>query len=225
MSGYVYSGERMKAEDVATKVGEIGIIPIVRAHSPSVARLAVDAICAGGLPIVEITMTVPDAIAVIRHVIVEYGQNVLVGAGTVTTQEQVWACIEAGAQFLVSPGLSLKVLQAAASAGVLAIPGVLTPTEVMAAKDAGINLVKIFPCGSAGGPAHIKALKGPFPSIRMIPTGGVNLGNVSEYFAAGAFALGVGSEVVSEKALRNNDGAMIEHTAAQFFRAVRQARL
>jgi 2-dehydro-3-deoxyphosphogluconate aldolase/(4S)-4-hydroxy-2-oxoglutarate aldolase len=211
-------------EEVAQRIGQIGIIPVVRAHSIHVARLAVEAICAGGIPIAEITMTVPDAPEVIRQVVREYGKDILTGAGTVTTAEQARACLDAGAQFLVSPGFSASVLRAAASRGVLAIPGVLTPSEVMAAQEAGINLVKVFPCGSAGGPLHLKALHGPFPELQMIPTGGVTLANVGEYIASGAFALGVGSELVNEAALNQDKGATVTDTARRFVEAVRHAR-
>lgn len=214
----------MTVEEVAQRIGHIGIIPVVRAHSIHIARLAVEAICAGGIPIAEITMTVPDAPEVIRQVVREYGKDILTGAGTVTTAEQARACLDAGAQFLVSPGFSASVLRVAASRGVLAIPGVLTPSEVMAAQEAGINLVKVFPCGSAGGPRHLKALHGPFPELQIIPTGGVTLANVGEYIASGAFALGVGSELVNEAALNQDKGATVTDTARRFVEAVRHAR-
>lgn len=214
----------MTVEEVVRKIGEVGIIPVVRAPSLRVARLAVEAICAGGLPIVEITMTVPDAPEVIRQVVSEYGKNVLAGAGTVTTAEQARACLDAGAQFLVSPGFSVDVLRVAASRQVLAIPGVITPTEVMAAQAAGVNLVKVFPCGNFGGPRYIKDLKGPFPKLQMVPTGGVSLANVVEYISAGAFALGVGSELVNEVALSQEKSALVTNCARQFVEAVRQAR-
>jgi len=214
----------MTVEEVAAKIGEVGIVPVIRAQSLRVASLAVEAVCAGGLPIVEITMTVPGAVEVIEQVVSKYGKNILTGAGTVTRAEQARACIDAGAQFLVSPGLSSQVLRVAASRKVLAIPGVLTPTELMAAQEAGVTLVKVFPCGSAGGPRHIKALRGPFPGLRMIPTGGVTLANVGEYLAAGAFALGVGSELVNEKALDQNKSALVTECTCQFMEAVRRAR-
>ncbi|MGH9676021.1 MAG: bifunctional 4-hydroxy-2-oxoglutarate aldolase/2-dehydro-3-deoxy-phosphogluconate aldolase [Candidatus Acidiferrum sp.] len=214
----------MAVEEVTQRIGQIGVIPVVRAHSIRVARLAVEAICAGGIPIVEITMTVPGAPEVIRQVVSGFGKDILTGAGTVTTAEQAHACIDAGAQFLVSPGFSASVLRVAASRRVLAIPGILTPSEVMAAQEAGINLVKVFPCGSAGGPRHLKALRGPFPGLQMIPTGGVTLTNVGEYIAAGAFAVGVGSELVNEAALNQHKGVVVTEAARHFVEAVRQAR-
>ena len=214
----------MTVEEVVAKIGDVGIIPVVRAQSVRTASLAVEAVCSGGIPIVEITMTVPNAVEVIRQIVGKYGKEVLTGAGTVATPEQARACLDAGAQFLVSPGLSQRVLQLAAAEKVLAVPGVFTATEVMAAQQAGVTLVKIFPCGSAGGARHIKALRGPFPKLRMIPTGGVTLANAGEYISAGAFALGVGSELVNEAALCNGEGALVADCGRQFMEAVRRAR-
>jgi 2-dehydro-3-deoxyphosphogluconate aldolase/(4S)-4-hydroxy-2-oxoglutarate aldolase len=213
----------MTVEEVVRRIGEIGIIPVVRAHSVQVARLAAEAICAGGLPIIEITMTVPNAPEVIRQVVNEYGRELLTGAGTVTTAGQAQACLDAGAQFLVSPGLCASVLPVAAAQRVLAIPGVLTPSEVVAAQELGVNLVKVFPCGSVGGARHIKALKGPFPNLAMIPTGGITLTNVGEYISAGAFALGIGSELVNEAALLKDPASVVQE-ARNFLAALRQAR-
>ncbi len=214
----------MTIENAISKIQEIGIVPVVRAANLDEARRAVDAICAGGIPVIEITMTVPDAPKMIEELVRHYGTSVLTGAGTVTTAKQAAICLDAGAQFLVSPGLSVPVLQAAAQRGVLAIPGALTPTEVMAALEAGAKLIKIFPCGSAGGPKHIKALKAPFPETRLIPTGGVNVTNAAEYLAAGAFALGVGADLVDLAAVRRNEAAKIIDMAKSLLDAVRLAR-
>lgn len=214
----------MTIETAISKIHEIGIIPVVRAANVDEARRAVDAIHAGGIPIIEITMTVPNAPAMIQELVRHYGTDVLTGAGTVTTAKQAEICLDAGAQFLVSPGLSVAVLQTAARRGILAIPGALTPTEVMAALDAGAKLLKIFPCGSAGGPKHIKALKAPFPETRLIPTGGVNLTNAAEYFAAGSFALGVGADLVDLAAVRRNETTKITDMAKALIDTVRLAR-
>lgn len=214
----------MTIETAISKIHEIGIIPVVRAANVDEARRAVDAIHAGGIPIIEITMTVPNAPAMIQELVRHYGTDVLTGAGTVTTAKQAEICLDAGAQFLVSPGLSVAVLQAAARRGILAIPGALTPTEVMAALEAGAKLIKIFPCASAGGPKHIKALKAPFPETRLIPTGGVNLTNAAEYFAAGSFALGVGADLVDLAAVRRNETAKIIDMAKALIDTVRLAR-
>lgn len=206
------------------KIQEVGIIPVVRAANVDEARRAVDAICAGGIPIIEITMTVPGAPDVIRQLVRDFGTTVLTGAGTVTTAQQAEMCMDAGAQFLVSPGLSVPVVQAATRRSILALPGALTPTEVMAALDAGARVIKIFPCSSAGGPKHIKALKAPFPDGRFIPTGGVNLATAPEYLAAGAFALGVGADLVDLQALRRNEASKIVEMAKALVAVVAQAR-
>ena len=214
----------MTAEDVIQKIHDIGIVPVVRAANLDEARRAVDAICNGGISVIEITMTVPDAPEMIQEHVRHYGNSALTGAGTITTSKQAEICLDAGAQFLVSPGLSVPVLQTAARRGVLAIPGALTPTEVMTALEAGAKVIKIFPCGSAGGSKHIKALKAPFPDTRLIPTGGVNLTNAAEYFAAGAFALGVGADLVDLTALRKNQPQKIIDMAKALIDAVRLAR-
>ena len=174
----------MTIDEAIRKVAEIGIVPVVRARTVDEANRAVEAICVGGIPIVEITMTVPDAVSVIREVAHKYGSKVLVGAGTVTKADQAEECIAAGAEFLVSPGLSVPVLAVARTRGKLAIPGALTPTELMNAQAEGARLVKIFPCGSVGGPKYLKALKAPFPNAQLIPTGGVNAANAADFIAA-----------------------------------------
>ena len=202
----------MKVEDTIQRIGEVGIIPVIRAANPAEASHAVEAICAGGISIVEITMTVPDAIPLLREV-ARAKRDYLIGAGTVLTAKQAEMCIAAGAKFLVSPGLSADVIRTAAKYNVLAIPGAFTPTEVMAAKELGVDIIKIFPCGSGGGPSHIKALRAPFPDCRFIPTGGVSLKNAAEYFAAGAFALGIGAELADLAAIRRNEHHKVTEAA------------
>ena len=214
----------MNIEQALQKIREIGIVPVVRASSFEEARQAVDAICSGGISVVEITMTVPNAVAVIREVVRKYGDSVLTGAGTVLSFEQAAQCLDAGPEFLVSPGLSVPVLHAAQARGKLAIPGALTPTEVIAASVQGARVIKIFPCESVGGTKYIKALKGPFPRMEFIPTGGVNLLNAAEYIAAGAFALGVGSDLVNAAALRDGKTQDIIDTAKKLVEIVGQAR-
>lgn len=214
----------MALEDTIRRIREIGIVPVVRAANLDEARQAINAICRGGIPIIEVTMTVPNAPAMIRELVQHYGDQVLTGAGTVTTARQAEVCLEAGAQFLVSPGLSSAVLEVAAQRGTLAIPGALTPTEVMAALEAGARVIKIFPCGSAGGAKHIKALRAPFPETPFIPTGGVNLSNAAEYLAAGSFALGVGADLVDLAALRRNESQKIVEMARSLVETVRLAR-
>ena len=214
----------MTIDDVIRRIEEIGIVPVVRAASVEEATRAVEAICAGGIPVVEITMTVPNAISVIREVAQEYGNKVLIGAGTVTTAEQAESCLRAGAEFLVSPGLALPVLALAKASGKLAIPGALTPTELMNAQEHGAQLVKIFPCGNVGGPKYIKALRGPFPHIEMIPTGGVNLETAGEFLKAGACAVAVGGELVDAKSVKEGRFDVIEDRARQYLGAIARAR-
>jgi len=184
----------------------------------------VEAICAGGIPAVEITMTVPNAVSVIRELSKQRGGAVLIGAGTVTSADQAEACIRAGAQFLVSPGLSLAALEVAKRHSMLAIPGALTPTELMTALEHGARLVKIFPCGNVGGPKYLKSLRAPFPQAALIPTGGVNTANAADFIAAGAFALGVGADLVDAAALREGNLEKITSAARELVSAVASAR-
>jgi 2-dehydro-3-deoxyphosphogluconate aldolase / (4S)-4-hydroxy-2-oxoglutarate aldolase len=214
----------MNIEEALKKIGEIGIVPVVRAASFEEARQAVDAICAGGISVIEITMTVPNAPAVIREVVRKYGDKVLTGAGTVLRSEQATECLDAGAEFLVSPGLAVPVLKAAQAHGKLAIPGALTPTELMMASLEGARVIKIFPCENMGGAKYIKALKAPFPGVELIPTGGVNLANAAGYIAAGAFALGVGADLVNVAALRAGKAQEIIDAAKKLVEIVREAR-
>jgi len=214
----------MTGDDVVRRIGEIGIVPVLRAASVSEAISAVEAICAGGIPIVEITMTVPGAVSAIRETVKQYGEKVLVGAGTVTNAEEAESCIRAGAEFLVSPGLSVSVLSVARASEKLAIPGALTPTELMNAQEHGARLVKIFPCGNVGGPKYLRALKAPFPNACLIPTGGVNAANAADFIAAGAFALGVGADLVDATALWQGNLEKIVSAARELVSAVAAAR-
>src|SRR2546427_4985281 len=182
----------MDKQKVRDRILEIGIVPVVRASSPGEARIAADAVCQGGIPIVEITMTVPGALDVIRELAKNSASEVLVGAGTVLNAEAARRCLDAGAQFLVSPGLNLQTVELAVREGKLIMAGALTPTEVITAWEAGADFVKIFPCGQVGGAKYIKALKGPLPQIPLVPTGGVNLNTAAEFIEAGAAALGIG---------------------------------
>jgi 2-dehydro-3-deoxyphosphogluconate aldolase/(4S)-4-hydroxy-2-oxoglutarate aldolase len=169
-------------------------------------------------------MTVPGAIGVIARLAKTMSPSLLIGAGTVLDADVARQCIEAGAEFVVSPGFDLPTVELTNRAGKLMIPGALTPTEVIAAWKAGSGFVKIFPCGTVGGAKYIKALKAPLPEIRMIPTGGVNLNTVADFIRAGADALGVGGEIVSQAALDSGDTAVISKAARDFLRVVRETR-
>jgi 2-dehydro-3-deoxyphosphogluconate aldolase / (4S)-4-hydroxy-2-oxoglutarate aldolase len=214
----------MTIEQVIQRIKEIGIIPVVRAANAVDAGHAVDAVQAGGIPVVEITMTVPDATSLIRQLAKTHGDKVLIGAGTVLNAEQATACIDAGAKFLVSPGLSIEVLEIAKQRTTLALPGALTPTEIMSATAHGAKLLKIFPCGNMGGAKYLKSLRGPFPNLSFIPTGGVNASNAAEFLAAGAFALGIGSELVDSTALREGKFDKITNAAKELVAVVQSAR-
>jgi 2-dehydro-3-deoxyphosphogluconate aldolase/(4S)-4-hydroxy-2-oxoglutarate aldolase len=214
----------MTSEQILKRIGEIGIIPVVRASTSQQAMDAVEAIEAAGIPIVEITMTVPNAIATIRQVAARWADRVLVGAGTVCNAHQARESIDAGARFLVSPGLSVAVLEVARTLGTVAIPGALTPTEVMCAAEAGATAIKIFPCGSIGGPKYLKALRGPFPEFPFIPTGGVNPSNLAEFFAAGAFAVGMGGDLIDAVALREGRKHEVVEACRAASEAVQAAR-
>jgi 2-dehydro-3-deoxyphosphogluconate aldolase/(4S)-4-hydroxy-2-oxoglutarate aldolase len=214
----------MDKQKVRDRIIEIGIVPVVRASSPGEACVAADAVCQGGIPIVEITMTVPGAVDVIRELVKNCASDVLIGAGTVLDPETARRCLDAGAQFLVSPGLNLKTVEFAVREGKLIMAGALTPTEVITAWDAGADFVKIFPCGQVGGAKYIKALKGPLPQIPLVPTGGVNLSTAAEFIEAGAAALGIGGELVQADALKSNKPEIIVENARKFLAIVKQAR-
>jgi 2-dehydro-3-deoxyphosphogluconate aldolase / (4S)-4-hydroxy-2-oxoglutarate aldolase len=214
----------MDKQKVRDLISEIGIVPVIRASSPREARIAADAVCTGGIPIVEITMTVPGALDVIRELAKGSASDVLVGAGTVLNAEAARRCLDAGAQFLVSPGFSLQTVELAVREGKLIMAGALTPTEIITAWEAGSDFVKVFPCGQVGGAKYIKALKGPLPQIPLVPTGGVNLNTAAEFIEAGAAALGIGGELVQAEALKSNKPEIIVENARKFLAIVKQAR-
>jgi 2-dehydro-3-deoxyphosphogluconate aldolase / (4S)-4-hydroxy-2-oxoglutarate aldolase len=214
----------MDKQKVRDRIVEIGVVPVVRASSAREARMAADAVCQGGIPIAEITMTVPGAVEVIRELTKSSPGDVLVGAGTVLTVEAAKRCLDAGAEFLVSPGLNVLVIQLAAKEGKLMMAGALTPTEVITAWEAGSDFVKVFPCGQVGGAKYIKALKGPLPQVPLVPTGGVNLNTAAEFVEAGAAALGVGGELVPAGALSSGKPEIIVENARKFLAIVKEAR-
>jgi 2-dehydro-3-deoxyphosphogluconate aldolase/(4S)-4-hydroxy-2-oxoglutarate aldolase len=211
-------------EKALALIHEVGVVPIVRAPSADEAFQAVEAIVAGGVALAEITMTVPNALRVMERVAERYGDKVLLGAGTILDPESCRAAQLAGAQFIVTPSLDVRVIEVARRYSKPCIPGALTPTEVVAAWQAGADMVKIFPCGPVGGPKYIKALKGPFPQIEFVPTGGVNLETTPEFIRAGAAAVAVGGELVDVKALREGKLDVITSNARKYVEAVRAAR-
>ena len=214
----------MTSKETLARITGIGVVPVIRAASADAAIQVVDAIVDGGIAIAEITMTVPGAIEVISEVSKRMGADVLVGAGTVTHAETARRCIQAGAQFLVSPGFDQETVTLAKFEQKLIMAGALTPTEVITAWKAGADFVKIFPCGNLGGPKYIKALKGPLPHVPMIPTGGVNLQTAADFIRAGAVALGIGGELVSAAALKSGNTEEITEAAKKYVAIVREAR-
>jgi 2-dehydro-3-deoxyphosphogluconate aldolase/(4S)-4-hydroxy-2-oxoglutarate aldolase len=214
----------MTSQEILSFITGIGIVPIVRVASAESAVKAVEAIYQGGVRAAEITMTVPGAIHALEKVADRLGDKMMLGAGTVLDPETARACMLAGAEFFVTPALRLATIEIAKRYSKVIFPGALTPTEVLTAWEAGADAVKIFPCGNMGGPKYIKALKGPFPHIAMIPTGGVNLETAGDFLKAGACAIAVGSEMVDAKTIQEGRYDVIEDRARQYLACVAKAR-
>lgn len=211
-------------DEIIRRIAAIGVIPVVRAESADLARRAASAIRQGGIPVLEITMTVPGALHIIRELTLECGDDVLIGAGTVMNPDAARDCLDAGARFIVSPSLNLATVEFCKKAGVAVMPGALTPTEIVTAWTAGADYVKVFPASTAGGPAYIRSLKAPLPEIKLVPTGGVTLANAASYIEAGAEAVGVGGELVDLHALREGKDDVLTERARQLLESVAQAR-
>jgi 2-dehydro-3-deoxyphosphogluconate aldolase/(4S)-4-hydroxy-2-oxoglutarate aldolase len=214
----------MNKEQVLRQIHRVGLVPVLRAPSAEMAIAAAAAIEAGGVPVLEVTMTVPGAIEVIAAIAKAHQGRVLVGAGTVLDPETARACILAGAQFVVSPALNLKTIELCHRYSVPVIPGALTPTEIVTAWEAGADVVKVFPCSAVGGAQYLSALKGPLPQIHLIPTGGVSLATAADFLAAGAFALGVGSDLVDVSALKNGKPEVIAENSRKYLAIVESSR-
>ena len=214
----------MKKTEVIQRIRGTGLIPVVRAESADLAMRAVEAIKAGGVDVLEVTMTVPGAVDVIAKLAATFGTEVVIGAGTVLDPETANKCIQAGAQFIVSPALNEETIAFCRANDVAVFPGALTPTEVVRAWNVGADAVKVFPAGAVGGASYLKALKAPLPQIELVPTGGVSLKTAADFIKAGAMALGVGADLVDTKALRENHDEVITERARQFLEIVREAR-
>jgi len=213
----------MNREAVRACIEEIGILPSARVNAPELARFAAETVYAAGIPIIEITMTVPGALAVISDLATRY-PDLAVGAGTVLDDTLARQCIDAGARFLTSPGFVPEVVAYAKKADVVVFPGALTPTEVIAAWKAGSDFVKIFPTSPAGGVQYIRALKVPLPQIPLIVTGGVNQITALEFIVAGATAIGVGAELLPTEALVLPQENRIHELARRFLNMVKEGR-
>lgn len=214
----------MNRQEVLRQIGEVGVVPVVRASSSEEAIQVVEAIKAGGLSILEITMTVPNAVRVIEHIANCYGDEVVVGAGTVLDPETARTCILAGASFVVSPSLNTRTIELCRRYSIAVFPGALTPTEVVTAWQAGADAVKVFPCGALGGAKYLASLKAPLPQVDLIPTGGVSLATAASFIAAGAFALGVGADLVDAAAIRSGEPEKVTRAARAYVAAVKDAR-
>jgi 2-dehydro-3-deoxyphosphogluconate aldolase / (4S)-4-hydroxy-2-oxoglutarate aldolase len=213
----------MTRETVRAKIADIGIVPAVRLASADDARFAAEVIYSSGIPIVEVTMTVPGATAVIAQ-LVNQNSALIVGAGSVFDVETAQKCLDAGAAFITTTGLDLDIVHFAAERGTVLFPGALTPGEVMAAWKAGVDFVKIFPCAQVGGPGYIRALKAPFPKIPLIASGGVNQDTAVDYIRAGAVALGIGRDLIHPDAIRRREDGWIRELSRRYLGMVKQAR-
>lgn len=214
----------MHKTEILQHIHTIGLVPVLRASSASEAIAIADAILAGGVTVLEVTMTVPGAIHVIEQLADHHGEKLLIGAGTVLDAETARSCILAGAQFVVSPALDLRTIELCRRYSVPIMPGALTPTEIVTAWQAGADVVKVFPCSALGGAKYLKALQGPLPQIQLIPTGGVSLSTAEEFLAAGAFALGVGGDLVDAKAAAEGRTQVITDNARKYIDIVRKFR-
>ena len=203
-------------ETTAQILERVGLIPVLRARNASQAHALVEAMMAGGVTVVEVTMTVPGAIDVLKGLKKEYGDKLLLGSGTVITADQAAATIDAGAEFVVSPSFHPEVVAKTRALGKLSIPGALTPTEVITAWNTGADYVKIFPCSAMGGASYLKSLLAPFPQLKLIPTGGVTLQTAESFLKAGARALGVGSDLVNLAAIDAGKPETITETSRAY---------
>ncbi len=214
----------MNSSEALRRIKEIGIVPIIRTHDAESAVRAVDAISEGGIACAEITMTVPGAVRALEEVAKRFGAGILLGAGTVLDPETARACLNAGAEFFVTPSLNLRTIEFAKRYSKAIFPGALTPTEIVTAWEAGADAIKVFPCSALGGAKYIKALRGPFPQIDFVPTGGVNLTTLAEFIQAGCPAVGVGGELVDAETVASGKFEVIVERAKQFRAKLQEVR-
>jgi 2-dehydro-3-deoxyphosphogluconate aldolase / (4S)-4-hydroxy-2-oxoglutarate aldolase len=214
---------RMTRKDVCARIKEIGILPGIRVPAADDALFAAQEMFSSGIPVVELTMTVPGAIGVISELSRNFPQ-LIIGAGTVLNIETARACLDAGAAFITSPGLDLEIVGFTVRNDIASIPGALTPSEIMAALKAGADMIKIFPCAQVGGPDYIKALRSPFPQASFVASGGVNQQTAGDFIRAGASALGIRGELIPPAAVERRDRNWIHELAARFLGIVHRAR-
>jgi len=216
--------EEIMPETTQETLERVGLIPVLRAKNLAQGRAVVKAMVEGGVNVVEVTMTVPGAVDLLKELKCEYGSDLLLGSGTVTTADQAQATIDAGAEFVISPSLHLDVIRVTKANQKVSCPGALTPTEVITAWNAGADYVKIFPCSAVGGAPYLKALLAPFPHLKLIPTGGVTLKTAASFIEAGARALGVGSDLVNLAAVEGGNPETITETARAYLKVLAEVR-
>jgi 2-dehydro-3-deoxyphosphogluconate aldolase/(4S)-4-hydroxy-2-oxoglutarate aldolase len=213
----------MNQETVRARIEEIGIIPAIRLSTAEDALFAVDAVSESGIPIAEVTMTTPGAVELISR-LARDRPELIIGGGTIVDLRMAQRCLDAGAKFLTSPGLDMHVVEFAVKHNVVVFPGAMTPSEIMAAGKAGADFVKVFPCSLLGGPICIKALKSPFPDIRLIAAGGVTQTNTADFILAGAAAVGIGRDLVNPEAIQRRERSWISELTRRFLQLVTDAR-
>ncbi len=214
----------MTSEEIRKQIRNIGLIPAVRVKSAESAIFAVENVAAGGIPIVEISATIPNFNEVIRDLTRRY-PSLIVGAEVLAGSDEAEHSLDAGAMFLTGPGFDPAITSFCVERGIVVIPGALTPTEIMLAHKMGADFVKVFPCVDLGGARYIKALKAPLREVQLVAAGGVTQATATQYITAGATALGVGEDMIPRQALRDREGDWIRELASRFLNFVRQARL
>ena len=213
-----------KKQAVIDRILQEGVVPVLRAESHEIALQAVEALRAGGIGVLEITMTVPGAVQLIEKLAKDIGEECLIGAGTVLDEKSAAECVAAGARFVVSPAVNVATIEYCRKNDIPILPGAFTPTEVVTAWNAGADMVKLFPAGAGGGPGYLKSLRAPLPQVKFVPTGGVSLDNAGDYIRAGAVAVGIGADLVNTKAISAGKAHLITEQARLYLAAVADAR-
>lgn len=214
----------MNSSEAVRRIRQIAVVPIIRTADSESAIRAVEAIAEGGIPCAEITMTVHGAVRALEEVAKRFGDRILLGAGTVLDPETARSCMNAGAEFFVTPSLNLRTVEFAKRYSKAIFPGALTPTEIVKAWEAGADAIKVFPCSALGGAKYIKALRGPFPQIEFVPTGGVSLTTLADFLNAGCSAVGVGNELVDAETVAAGKYDVITERAREFRQKVDEVR-
>jgi 2-dehydro-3-deoxyphosphogluconate aldolase/(4S)-4-hydroxy-2-oxoglutarate aldolase len=216
--------EELTKEAIRARIEEVGIVPAIRVSNSEDALFAAEAVCSSGIPIVEVTMTVPGAIKIIQSLIAG-NHGLIAGAGSVQDLEAARRCVDAGARFITTTGLDLEIVEFALKKNVVVFPGACTPTEIFTAWKAGSDFVKVFPCSAMGGAGYIRSLRAPFPDIPLIATGGVNQTTVADFIHAGANAVGIGGDLIHQEAIRRRERDWIRELSRRYMGMINQARI